>query len=174
MCAFFSYVISLQSKISYFKFVKKGNLCILKANVRHQQKAIFSIKKYLPLQSIWYLAILKTLNTHDGVIWTMSYPKNIIFLQKNTFLIASHFSAHYQRSDLLWMKINAIQYQTSINVIARLQRRSFFIVSLDWSCFWHVPDFYYKSTSKKECKSLYEAGQFCWITERGSFYYKVG
>ena len=39
------------------------------------------------------------------------------------------------------MKINAIQNQTSINVIARLQRRRFFIVSLDWSCSWHVPDF---------------------------------
>ena len=34
--------------------------------------------------------------------------------------------------------------------------------------------FYYKSTSKKECKSLYKAGKFFWITERGNFYYKVG
>ena len=52
----------------------------MKANVRHQQKAIFSIKKYLPIQSIWYLAVLKTLNTPDGVILTLSYPENIIFL----------------------------------------------------------------------------------------------
>ena len=29
-----------------------GNLCIMKANVRYRQKAIFSIKKYLPLQSM--------------------------------------------------------------------------------------------------------------------------
>ena len=57
----------------------------MKANVRHQQKAIFSIKKYLPLQSIWYLAVLKTLNTHDGVILTLSYPENIIFLKKIHF-----------------------------------------------------------------------------------------
>ena len=56
----------------------------MKANVKHQQKAIFSIKKYLPLQSI-YLARLKTLNTHDGVILILSYPDNIIFLKKNTF-----------------------------------------------------------------------------------------
>ena len=27
-----------------------GNLCIMKANVRYRQKAIFSIKKYLPIQ----------------------------------------------------------------------------------------------------------------------------
>ena len=68
----------------------------MKANVRHQQKAVFSITKYLPLQSI-HLAVLKTLNTHDEVILTLSYPENIIFLKKNTFLIKSHFSAHYQR-----------------------------------------------------------------------------
>ena len=29
-----------------------GNLCIMKANVRYQQKANFSIKKYLPIQSM--------------------------------------------------------------------------------------------------------------------------
>ena len=29
-----------------------GNLCIMKANVRYQQKNIFSIKKYLPIQSM--------------------------------------------------------------------------------------------------------------------------
>ena len=29
-----------------------GNLCIMKANVRCRQKAIFSIKKYLPIQSV--------------------------------------------------------------------------------------------------------------------------
>ena len=29
-----------------------GNLCIIKMNVRHQRKAIFSMKKYLPIQSM--------------------------------------------------------------------------------------------------------------------------
>ena len=29
-----------------------GNLCIMKANVRYRQKAIFFIKKYLPMQSV--------------------------------------------------------------------------------------------------------------------------
>ena len=80
-----SYVTSLQSKIPYFNFVKLGNLYIMKANVRHQQKAIFSIKKYLLLQSIWYLAVLRTLNTHDEVILTLSYLENIIFLKKIHF-----------------------------------------------------------------------------------------
>ena len=28
------------------------NLCIMKANVRYQQKVIFSIKKWLPIQSM--------------------------------------------------------------------------------------------------------------------------
>ena len=32
--------------------IAPGNLCIMKANVRYQQKAIFSIEKYLPIQSI--------------------------------------------------------------------------------------------------------------------------
>ena len=30
--------------------VVPGKLCIMKANVRYQQKAIFFIKKYLPVQ----------------------------------------------------------------------------------------------------------------------------
>ena len=58
-----------------------GNLYIIKMNVRHQRKAIFSIKKYLPIQSM-NLAVLKTLNTHGGVILTLSFPDNIIFLEK--------------------------------------------------------------------------------------------
>ena len=29
-----------------------GNGCIMKANVRYYQKAIFSIKKYLPIQKL--------------------------------------------------------------------------------------------------------------------------
>ena len=29
-----------------------GNLCIMRVNVRYQQKKIFSIKKYLPVQSM--------------------------------------------------------------------------------------------------------------------------
>ena len=45
------------------------------------------------------------------------------FYQKNTFIIVSYFSAHYERSDLFEMKINTIQNQTSINVIPRLQRK---------------------------------------------------
>ena len=31
--------------------IHAGNLCIMKTNIRHQQKTIFSIKKYLPIQT---------------------------------------------------------------------------------------------------------------------------
>ena len=42
---------------------------------------------YFPLKSIylynlWYLAVLKTLNTHGRVILTLSFPDNIIFREK--------------------------------------------------------------------------------------------
>ena len=45
-----------------------GNLFIMKANVRYQQKAIFSIKN-IYLYNLWYLAALKTLNTHGEVLY---------------------------------------------------------------------------------------------------------
>ena len=45
------------------------------------------------------------------------------------------------------MKINAIQNQTSINVIARLQRRRFFIVSLD--CPTNTPRGFHVETTWK-------------------------
>ena len=60
------------------------NLCIIKANVSHQQKPSFSLKN-IYLYSLWYPASLKTLNTHGGVILTLSFPDNIIFLE-NHFL----------------------------------------------------------------------------------------
>ena len=40
-----------------------GNLYIMKANVKYRQKAIFSIKKYLPI------AALKTLKTRGEVLF---------------------------------------------------------------------------------------------------------
>ena len=45
-----------------------GNLCIMKANVRYQQKAIFSIKKYLPIQSMTS-SLFKTLSTRGEVLY---------------------------------------------------------------------------------------------------------
>ena len=42
---------------------------------------------YFPLKNnylynLWYLAVLKTLNTHGGVILTLRFPDNIIFPEK--------------------------------------------------------------------------------------------
>ena len=45
-----------------------GNLCIMKQNFKYQQKAIFSIKKYL-LYNLRYLVALKTLNTSGEVFY---------------------------------------------------------------------------------------------------------
>ena len=45
-----------------------GNLCIMKANVKYRQKAIFSIKKHLPIQSMT-LAALKILNTCGKMLY---------------------------------------------------------------------------------------------------------
>ena len=38
--------------------------------------------KNIYLYNLWYLAVLKTLNTHGGVILTLSFPDNIIFPEK--------------------------------------------------------------------------------------------
>ena len=64
---------------------------------------------------------------------------------------------------------------------------TFQIFPSSYRLFWVVPlftsdkvaeyfdlQFYCKSTSKKECKSLYKARQLFWITNRSNFYYKVG
>ena len=45
-----------------------GNLCIMKANVRYRQKVFFSIKTYLPIQSI-ISSFSKTLNTCGEVFF---------------------------------------------------------------------------------------------------------
>ena len=42
--------------------IAPGNLCIMKANVRYQQKNIY-------LYNLWHLAALKTLNTRGEVLY---------------------------------------------------------------------------------------------------------
>ena len=42
----------------------------------------FSLKKYLPIQSMTSSC---SENTHGGVILTLSFPENIIFLEKLLF-----------------------------------------------------------------------------------------
>ena len=41
--------------------------------------------KNIYVYNLWYLAVSKTLNTHDGVILTLSFPDNVIFLEKLLF-----------------------------------------------------------------------------------------
>ena len=73
-----------------------GNLCVMKANIRHHQK-----KTIIWLYSLLYIAALQILNTRGGVILAMSFLDNINFLEALTaVLIVFHFSAHYQRSAL--------------------------------------------------------------------------
>ena len=64
----------------------------MKANVRHQQKAIFSIKKYLPIESM-----ISSCSKNSKHLWwnrfntEFSWQHN--FSGKTVFLIISHFSA---------------------------------------------------------------------------------
>ena len=53
----------------------------MKTNFWYQRKSNFSINLY----NLWYLSVLKTLNTHGGVILTLSFPDNVIFLEKLLF-----------------------------------------------------------------------------------------
>ena len=48
------------------------------------KRPFFSLKN-ICLYNLGYLAVLKTLNTHCGVILTLSFPENIISLEKLRF-----------------------------------------------------------------------------------------
>ena len=68
-----------------------GNLCIMKANIRHWQKAIFSIKN-IYLYSLWYLAPLKTINPRGKVL----YFKQKLTLSKTTKLLSVSLAPHQE------------------------------------------------------------------------------
>ena len=48
------------------------SMCIMNANVWIDKKVIFSIKKYLPIQSM-----ISSCSENSGVILTLSFPDNI-------------------------------------------------------------------------------------------------
>ena len=48
------------------------------------KRPFFSLKNIF-LYNLWYLTVLKTLNTHGEVILTLSFSKNIIFMEKLLF-----------------------------------------------------------------------------------------
>ena len=113
-----------------------GNLYIIKMNVRHQRKAIFSIKKYLPIQSM-NLAVLKTLNTHGGVILTLSFPDNIIFLEKLLFQLYPISLPIIKGMVSFTWKLMLSKTTEYLSMSLVTQKRISF-VPLVWSCFWHV------------------------------------
>ena len=51
--------------------IAPGNLCIMEAIDRYQQKAIFSIKKYLPIQSM-----ISTYSKNSKHPWCFILNKN--------------------------------------------------------------------------------------------------
>ena len=72
---------------------------MMKVNIRHQQKVILPIKKYLPIQ-----AMISSYSENSIYPW-WSYFNIELFWQYNfsgkiAFLNVSHFYAHYQRSGL--------------------------------------------------------------------------
>ena len=112
---------------------------LMKANFTHLQKSHLFYKKTINQCSL-YLAILKTLSNRNGVILTLIFPDNINFLEE---LLCNwiHFSAHFQRSALFQIKINAVQnHWMSSNVVVSPHRKRLFFAPLGWSCFWHVSD----------------------------------
>ena len=88
-----------------------GNFCFMTANIRHQQKATFSVKKYLLIQymiSSWSENFWGSWWSHFSI--TFSWQYNISC--SNTLLVIFYPSAHYQRSSLLQMKIKYILSKT--------------------------------------------------------------
>ena len=92
----------------------------METNDRYQQKSIFSINLY----NLWYISVLKTLNTHGGVILTLSFPDNVTFLEKLFFqlhpisLPTIQGEVHFK-----WKLLLSKTTGLSVNVIGRPQRR---------------------------------------------------
>ena len=118
-----------------------GNLCIMKANVRHQQKAIFSIKKYLTIQSMTSSCSENSKHpwwSHFNIEFSWQYN----FSGKTVFLIVSHFSATIKRVVYFKWKLTLSKANEYLSMsFGRPQRRDLFFVPLVWSSFWHVPAF---------------------------------
>ena len=94
----------------------------------------FSLKN-IYLYNLWYLAILKTLNTHRGVILTLSFPKNVIFLEKLLFKLYS-VSLPIEMVYFKWKL--TLSKTPEYLLISWATQRSLSFVPLVWSCFWHV------------------------------------
>ena len=96
----------------------------------------FSIRNIL-LCNLWYLAALKTLNTHDGVISTFSFPDKISFLEKLLFWL--YPISLRTINGLVYFKWKlTLSKTTEYLSISWVTQRILSFVPLIWSCFWHV------------------------------------
>ena len=59
-----------------------ANILLFSALLKCAKGELYFPLKNIYLYNLWYLAVLKTLNTHGEVILTLSFPDNIIFLEK--------------------------------------------------------------------------------------------
>ena len=59
-----------------------ANILLFSALLKCAKGELYFPLKNIYLYNLWYLAVLKTLNTHGEVILTLSFPDSIIFLEK--------------------------------------------------------------------------------------------
>ena len=114
----------------------------MKANVRHQQKAIFSIKKYLTIQSMTSSCSENSKHPWWWSHFNIEFSWQYNFSGKTVFLIASHFSATIKRVVYFKWKLTLSKANEYLSMsFGRPQRRDLFFVPLVWISFWHVPAF---------------------------------
>ena len=100
------------------------------------KRSSFSLKN-IYLYNLWYLAVLKTLNTHGGVILTLSFHGNIIFLEKLLFqLYPTSLPIIKGMVSFKW-KLMLSKTTEYLSMSFVTQKRISF-VPLVWSCFWHI------------------------------------
>ena len=100
-------------------------------------KRLYLSLKNIYLHNLWYLAVLKIVNTHGGVILTLNFPGNLIFLEKLLFYfypisLPSITEMVYFKWKLTLSKTT--EYLSISWVI--LGRLSF--APFVWSCFWLI------------------------------------
>ena len=112
------------------------NFLLMKSNFRHWQKTIFSIKKYLPTQSM----ISSRSENFEHPWWRSRFSIELSWQYNTSWragffkLIVSHFSAHYQRSTLCLKKTEYMLSKTieclSMSLVAHKEGGFFFLFYL--------------------------------------------
>ena len=122
----------------------------MKANVMHQQRPSFPLKKYLPLQSI-----ISSCSENSKHPWWSHF--NIALILHSLFHLFRVVSCTFQPFPACYGLLQVFPLFTSDDVT---------------ECF--DLQIHYKSTFTEECKGYYKAGQLFWITKRGKWYCKAG